>query len=1028
MSSNFKIYNASAGSGKTTTLTVEYLRLVLSTTSSDYFKSILAITFTNKAASEMKLRIIEELKNISTNNYSDLAYLVELEISLNLSRDEFVKRASVVLESVLHQYGEFSVSTIDSFTHRLLRTFSKDLNLPSGFEVELDVNKVLADSVDLLIDKYGTDKDLSEIILAFTLENLEDEKTWNIEGSINDFAKVLLSDGSKDNLKQVLKTKPKTIFKIRSFLKQTLVEIENKLESIGQKGFDILDEFNIRVDALSHSKKGVYGLWQKLKGKTFADPNSFVLKFFNDGKLVSAKATTKDKEDIESAFDLLQANFNNYLSLKDQKFAVYHKYKLLYRSIYGLAVLGEVQKGIESIKKNEHKILISDFNKLITDAIGNDSAPFIYERIGVKYKHIFIDEFQDTSLLQVVNFLPLISQSLAEQNQILLVGDTKQSIYRWRNGDAELLASFPNPPSQIKKEAYLSQFEQIQFFKPNRISLNTNYRSDQLIVEFNNALFQRFEQLIEPRFKDLFTDFIQIPGKQNNSGFITLTKLEGKLKTELYDVQLPEILTRIRTCIEQNWNLSDIAILVRANSEAAVLAEYLNDNQIPVVSSEGLLVFKSTKVLLVVQFLNSFYNETNKGKRAQLWYYLKAEELDLVTDILDINIDFQDHFADFDFEYFNKIGFYDKAVFISDYFGFDPNGIFLQSFLNKLFQKCSNPPFGIHQLLKWHETDQDKFAVEADESTEAVKISTIHNSKGLQFPVVILPFMWYKPAIKNYSEWIELNDDSIPLEKALIPMVKTSVEAINMTKVYEKEVQKTLIDNINMVYVASTRAKHEMHLFTNNQKGLIQETINNAVAEFDFGVKKSDNYWEQGSAILNSKTKNMKAPRPPFVPFNRWHDKVSIVGKRSKGIYFSSEQTVKGTIFHEILGRVKFSSEAKIVFDNAILHGEIDDKGHEELLKTIKLMESNSDVARAFSEEATILNEQTILTKELMQYRPDRISILGNEVVLIDCKTGKPNRKHHKQISKYLELLKQMNYGKVEGYLIYTGLNSIVKV
>ena len=214
MSSNFKIYNASAGSGKTTTLTVEYLRLVLSTTSSDYFKSILAITFTNKAASEMKLRIIEELKNISTNNYSDLAYLVELEISLNLSRDEFVKRASVVLESVLHQYGEFSVSTIDSFTHRLLRTFSKDLNLPSGFEVELDVNKVLADSVDLLIDKYGTDKDLSEIILAFTLENLEDEKTWNIEGSINDFAKVLLSDGSKDNLKQVLKTKPKTIFKI----------------------------------------------------------------------------------------------------------------------------------------------------------------------------------------------------------------------------------------------------------------------------------------------------------------------------------------------------------------------------------------------------------------------------------------------------------------------------------------------------------------------------------------------------------------------------------------------------------------------------------------------------------------------------------------------------------------------------------------------------------------------------------------------------------------------------------------------
>ncbi|MUP45042.1 DNA helicase UvrD [Gramella sp. BOM4] len=1032
---NFNIYNASAGSGKTFTLVKEYLVLLFNSPKKDSYKNILAITFTNKAVGEMKRRIIESLVAFSnpesTSDENPLLTAVSKETGLDEAHIR--SRATQILKSIIHNYAAFEVSTIDGFTHRILRTFARDLGIPMNFEVELNTEEILLEAVESLISRAGTDKKLTSVLIEFTLTKTDDDKSWDISRDLFEISKLLINENHQEYI-QLLKTK--TLGDFEQFDKKLNADIalaEKTLKLYSEHFFDLIDKHGIEEKCFT--RNFVPGYFKKLlKGDKNVNYDTNWAKNIAGSPLYNKSLDQARKDVMDSIQQEIADIFN---TTKDAYFKIEY-FTEIRKNLVQLSLLNEINREVEKIKKERNVLLISEFNPKISEQVKDQPAPFIYERLGERYQNYFIDEFQDTSIMQWENLIPLIDHNLSQvQNQsgLTIVGDAKQSIYRWRGGRAEQLIDLCNR----KKNPF-----QIE---PEVVNLPDNYRSGSTVVNFNNSFF-RFAaaSLSYPDYAQLFKESAQNP-KKGDFGYVNISFLEVQKKEEELEKYPPKILEIIHEVEKTGFKRKDICILTRTKKEGIAVAEFLSENYIPVVSSETLLISQSREVQLIIDILNFSLNPEDGLLKFSIFDKIAADLIPEANQykILSENLKFHgadyfnwlvDHGIEFDLSKLKKLSLYEAVEYIIRSFKLiQGSNAYVQYFLDFVFESSQKTTNSLQDFLEKWEKQKDKLSIIVPESGEAVSIMTIHKSKGLEFPVVIYPFANSDlHSTKTDNIWLPTFDENIP-----VAYLSASKKLLNWnqhsSQAYEDLIFQKELDTLNVLYVACTRAAQQLYLLSNYQeKSKSTPNIPDLLVEF----LKSNAKWTEDltyefgdrSQYIPSKLDERKVYAPvQFYSSPVQNQAVSIV-TRSGALWDSKQQEAieKGELAHEILARVNKVADLPKAINWALDSGLISENSRSDIQNLLSNILNHPDLKEYYAEGVVNFNERELLSAAGERLRPDRLNIKGKKVTIIDYKTGGFVDKHEKQISNYAMAIKNMGYEVEKSLLVYTNEPVLIRI
>jgi ATP-dependent exoDNAse (exonuclease V) beta subunit len=604
----FQVYNASAGSGKTFTLVKEYLKVLLNSEDIFSFQKILAVTFTNKAAGEMKERVLSSLEDFAAGKENDLCNIIIKEIDAD--KPIIQQRSKKILEAILQNYAAFSITTIDSFTHKIIKSFAYDLGLPQNFEVEMDAVSLLNQAVDVLISKIGSDKKLTKLLIDYSLDKTDDDKSWDISRDLNEFAKVLLNEDDIKHFRALANKKLEDFTNLKTKLYSHQKELKEAIKNVGAAFLDLIENHGIAHKDFMRATipKFFLDLSAKSVNIDFLKRSETIEKAIENHQYYSKTTTTAVASLIEN---IVPEIINLYAQSKDL-YSQFLMNKLALKNIIPLAVLNNINIELEQIKEENNIRLNAEFNQLISDNIKEQPAPFIYERIGQRFQHYFIDEMQDTSELQWQNLIPLIDNALAQENSILLlVGDGKQAIYRWRGGKAEQFIELGSPlknPFHVKKEIK---------------SLETNFRSYSEVINFNNSFFQHTANFIQnDSYKNLFIEGNKQFENSKKGGFVSLTFLEKEEDKDLEKLKYPKKVLEKINKLKDSFSLNEICVLTRTKKDGVAVANYLSENGVDIISSETLLIQNSLKVCFIIDVLKVLQNANDEETRFEVLYFL----------------------------------------------------------------------------------------------------------------------------------------------------------------------------------------------------------------------------------------------------------------------------------------------------------------------------------------------------------------------------------------------------------------------
>jgi ATP-dependent exoDNAse (exonuclease V) beta subunit len=1034
--SNFQVYNASAGSGKTFTLVKEYLKVVLNSDDRYKFQSILAVTFTNKAAAEMKERILESLHLFSEGNENDL--LAKLIEETGLEKKKIQDRSKKVLEVILRNYSAFSITTIDSFTHKIIKSFAFDLGLNLNFEVELDSETLLNQAVAVLISKIGVENDVTNTLIDFSLEKAKEDKSWDISLDLNDFAKILLQD---EDAKHFKKLSSKTISDFTALKKklnksQTLIEL--KFSEIGEKALAIIEGVGLSADDF-------------LKRPSL--PNHFIslvddlskAKFFDQSALKKAidekRFYTKSKsDDVKST---IEGVIPELLELHAESEKIYGQFtlnQLVLKSIIPLAVLTKINSELSTIKEENNIRLISEFNQLISNNIKEEPAPFIYERIGQKFMHYFIDEMQDTSVLQWQNLIPLIDNALSQENSnLLLVGDGKQAIYRWRGGKAE---QFIKLGSENKNERSSNPFQTEKEIK----GLDTNYRSYSEVIAFNNSFFQYVSKFFEnPMYQQLFIGGNNQKITKKLGGFVSIDFLEKETEKEENELKYAKKVLETILNLDRNFSRKDVCVLVRKKKEGVTIANYLSENGVDIVSSETLLIQNSKKVNFIIDVLQVIQHPKDHAAWLQLIYFLYEHlkiELDKHSFITSFDIKNENDFfikinefgIDFNLENFNQIPFYEKIEEIIRAFKLiEVSDAYLQFFLDIVFEQQKKGT-DIQQFLDFWESKKEKLSIVAPEAENAIQIMTIHKSKGLEFPVVLFPYNIDVYQQINPKSWItDLPIDQFGGFKELLINSNKSIKYAGKSgeSIFNYQREELELDSFNLLYVALTRSVEQLYVITEKTVSSKGEINTNYTSGVLISYLDSIGEWSEeklnytfGESKKVSKTSAEKSAttiQNQFVS-NPWHQhNIYMVANSSKLWETSQGDAIEyGNLIHEMFSKINTNKDVDVVINQYVNQGLISGEDSLRIKGLIEGVVNHPELEVYYKEGVVVFNEREITTVDNEIVIPDRLVFKSkNEVILIDYKTGKLSKKYHQQLLQYERALNYMNLTVVKKLLIY---------
>ena len=1073
---NFVLYRASAGSGKTYTLVREFLTLCLSSENVT-FGNILAVTFTNKAANEMKAKILNYLNGIITGDKDSADMKKDLlkATGLESKPDIFEKRAIKLYNNIIHNYSDLNVSTIDTFVQQVSRSFARELNLPNQYQLLLDSNEYLDEFIQQIDKAIGND----DGTLAYTLgkyvkHKLMEEGKWRLDSSIKKFVEKLLKEsaykkGERLDAKSIDEQQYDEICEYLSKKVETYKNAINKsianIEKFNANKKITFDEYNkVLVTFLKKIKNDI-----NISPKDLVNGQTIKDILFGEKKCNVGK-TEWSKDDS----DTLKGYFNEIVENHKKLYLI----NIIYKDIYLYILRGDLMEVLNDHIKETNKVHISEFNKRISDVIADCSVPFIYERIGTKYEHLFIDEFQDTSILQWFNFLPLVSNSISNGNKTLLVGDAKQAIYRFRGGDVEQIIKLPeihnapkvNDDANSKLAKPFDEYSSAIDYAFDEQELETNHRSKKNVVVFNNSFFNYAKKYLSDNYKEVYAKSSPQKFKKKDGdyqGCVNVKIFDSEKDNDYKDYAKEMMLNDIRSLFnnKEDFKYSDIAILVRSKDDGTDIAEYLSKNGIPVISSDSVMLRTSNKIMLIIYTLKYMMDPKNKVNKFSVSYYKHiCTNVDVnscnMAEVLEYDIDDDK----IDKLRTSALSLYDLCMKIIRMYNFNIlDDVFLQYFMNLVQNWQSADAEGVNAFLEYWDRKSEDLFLEITGKINAVQILTIHKSKGLEYKVVMYPYAYTKlpgGRVHPGEKWLEFNDeklgglmDDMPHISNFILPISRSLEGTVMSSYYEEEVEKQAFDDFNLMYVAMTRAREILYIYTyyKNPKDPKKETQKNIFNEYfsneDNCLKVENN--ELLNVIFNEKIeykdgepvdKNYKEYQFGEIEYTPSDDKIDaneikltddklvpefldlseyIYSKEEK-TNLDTEFTEKGKIIHDLCSKIITFKDVEKVLRFYVNNGSIDKEESEKLLDKFKKMSEDDRIKDAFSEKALVRNEMEILTEEGKTKRPDRYAELEDRIILIDYKTRKKNKEHENQLKEYASILRQLGVSKnIDPYLVY---------
>ena len=1043
---NFKIFRSAAGSGKTFTLVKEYVKLALIGNGVDfrptYFKHILAVTFTNKAANEMKSRVFEFLVDLKNGKGANIenSFFFQIKKETDLEEQVIKERSAQILQSILHSYYNFSISTIDKFVYRIVRTFAHDLQMSQNFEVELDSYKLIQPTVSSLIEKIGTDKDVSKALLEFAYSKVDDGNSYNIEKSLEDFSKFIFIEHSEKYLKKLETISIKDCLDVKDDLSRKILSFEKKLDDFSNSFLVFCEEK--QIVSKSFYKSGFYNFFKNLQKHD--------LDKLHAGKELTTSIETDrwysktldefEKQKIDENKDVFSQMYSDLVSFVEKGYKDYVFQKLLIKNIYSVAVFNELNKELNFYKKENNLQHISEFNNSISKIVRNEPVPFIYERLGDKYFHFLIDEFQDTSVKQWHNLLPLVINSLAMGKQNLIVGDAKQSIYRWRGGEVE---QFLRLPEDIFQKNLLPNNQEVSYAiarNAHEEKLKYNWRSSRQIVDFNNRFFSKMKELISEDYKSIYINHEQIP-KGNDDGYIQIDFSPNDKSSK--EVILKKIITKIEELIGFGYNYNDIAILCRTRKDTVLTARAVTEAGIKVISDEALLLKNSPEVGFLVSFLQFLQEKNDKIAKTNIISFLcKTDGFDGQHEILSslstpnqylFNQFILDKSEGLNIKEINNLPLYDMVEHLIQCFHLESSNIYLQFFLDVILKFSSKISNDLGGFLEWWSENKLKQAIEVSEDSNAVKIMTVHKSKGLEFPIVFIPFNWSISKPKK-ELWIDVDDYTSDLKVALVSNNK-SLEKTNLSEIRAYEKDMSLLDDINVLYVAMTRPKNQLYLFIEESSG-DKNNFNSLSKLFDYYFKGIDvaNYYEEGKVFV-SKTSQKKSDKDSYqLSYNsvkNWREIVNLKNSSNQLWNIELDRKEWGTQLHLWLSKIHYIDQKDTILEELSKDNSVGIGIKNRLIERIINIFKDKEIKSFFSSDWLVKTETEILLPNGETYIPDRVITKDRQVKVIDYKTGSILKleKHKSQLNNYANILVRMGYDNIDLYLIYIDDNiKIVKI
>lgn len=1023
----------------------------------------------------MKGRIVEELFNLASNHSSD--YLTLLGKRYNLTDKEVRHQAFNILKAILHDYSAFNISTIDRFFQQTMRAFTREIGLQGGYGIEMDEDIVLTEAVDrLLIDlNKPENKDLLGWLLRFAEDKVEDGGDWKLRKDIKSLGKELFKESykaSSDLVSQDIADK-QSLDNYKGILQGIIRSTEKEVQAVGEKAMSILEQYGLKPEDFNGGSRSPFIYFRKyMNGEMKAPTNTFCALANNVEKWYTAKASQALKTIIGTAYDDGLNECVMEIVDQFQNMTHYNTAKEIIRYYYTLGILNDISKQIALYRSEKNVMLIADTTELLNKVIDGSDAPFIYEKTGVQIDHFMIDEFQDTSAMQWENFRPLMEESLSHNRDNLIVGDVKQSIYRFRNSDWKLLdeqVASDFPAGEVREE-----------------TLKDNWRSCRHIVEFNNALFTTAPFLLQDVYNEALRDssldqegivyyetrimaayrdcYQRVPKPfQSKDGHVQVRFIEQGEGKEWKEEALDQLLTTLQQLQTNGYELKDIAILVRTNGEGAAVANYLLDYKeghpedgfnYDILSDEALFVNSAASVRFLVALLRYLKSPGNEVSRQMALLALQALRGDWTMEefpsekIAEINM-------------LLSLPLYEmteKAFLLFSDDVPDNEQVFVMAFLDMVAEFEQKEIGDLGAFLEWWDETGYRKTIATPDGQNAIRILTIHKSKGLGFKAVILPFtdwgidhkptqpvvLWCQPQVKPFNQ-IHL----LPIRYG------SALSNTYFAGDYFKEKLHAFIDNLNTLYVALTRAKEELILFAPKPKkldkngsvekisgvaDLLWESLGQEVQNATDGEKlislkeafrpdenefELGDYWRPERKESHLKISEIEVGKLHVVPFNdRLHLRL-----KGKNYFFDDAKRKHGTLMHELLSGIRTPEDIAPTLHQYQIQGVINREEEIQLKEQIEEYMKEPKVKRWYNGEAKVLNETEILLDKGISRRPDRIMIYPDEVVILDYKFGEKRQVSYlKQMRSYMRLVAQMGYKNVHGYIWYVSLGKIEPV
>ncbi len=1100
----FKIYSSSAGSGKTYTLTKEYLKLALKQDEPFYFRHILAITFTNDAANEMKERILAALRgfadplSLPENKRAANQQLLETILqeltatstqSQTLTETILRRRAGRTFSHILHDYSDFAVSTIDSFVNRLVGAFTEELDIPFNYEVTMEGDELVGNAVDRVLNRIGYEQEeiLSEMIEAYALEITDEGKSWNgLPGNLADFGKNLLNEKVMEAMDRIRLLTLDDFRQIKATIDADSAGIQKIVSDLAVECLDALTASGIESRMMTGGKNGMFGYFDKhangVERQMDKELTPTLLELERSDDWASKTAKTHQRETIQG----LQPTLHQAFTLIEQQKGMFLMLQAITQHFYKLSVIHEISRELTRLKADKNQVLISDFNQALVRIILKEPVPFIYERLGEKYNHILIDEFQDTSILQWNNLLPLVENGLAKGHFSLIVGDAKQAIYGWRGGDMEQIVHLANKRFDILMSRHRDpdmlgiRYETIHYTLAQE-HLNTNYRSTREIVEFNNEIFALLTGLHSEHrqlLADVYDAFAaqEVPSHAPTGGHVEIQFIdaakeedsESEILTAYQRRSFESVWRIIEDVTELGYSYSDIAVLCRSNTNGKEIANFLKNRGLRIISQDSLLLQNSPAVKLVtvcMQALNTPTDGLLRYEVLHLFYEYVLEETPQLTPtewdeirthstltLLFRHIEERGYFLrPFQLQ---QSGLYEigatlvETFRLADHYGQSP---YVFRFLDLLLDFSSKQSNHLAEFLQYWERKKEKLCIHTPKGENAITVTSIHKSKGLEYPVVIVPFAdWSMQPSPTDIWWMNL--DAAQLTYNLPQLAKIPLRSAPVTPKkelmrtplqgqYERDAEKLFIENMNLLYVALTRPTDRLYLLSKEYDfSKKSEKLNVSLLLHDYLDQK--NLWEthRPHYILHEGTLK---PRPKETPPEKdvllvthepvadWHKKARL--RRLASRMFDTETFEKtkddAQRLCEALRQLEHSNQVELCLDRMEAEGTISEAERKKFRSSLQDLLADERLKPHFASTAGVKSVRDILCKHTLNLTPpDRVVVSGSTVTILNYIAHEPTEADEKSLNRYAKALQQMGYQSIEKLLVNTQILEVVEI